>query len=355
MQKDANPIYALAACPNWLRTRDDYDPWETKGRAYFSKRLDDWQSDYSSKVFDSSARAAESKTTLVEKMFSCWIFHWESAGTDQKGEVVAESIIEGKGYLRGGNLGGNPLFDLVFSEALQSNQSSAAARYNSCFNKLLRKKAAMFNDGRLNCPDAETPEWWYDFFSYLAHPRELRNGTLAKPKLASFGGRCGLRNWIVRPFLQFLPDWIKDNLPTAPGVSGGDDEPTTPEPQEPPKPSESLPEKWKALQKRLRGAARRALSELAPEDALNIRYFFVDKTSNNSIARLLGVAPTTASLRRATALKKYRAALRDALKNDPEVNEALKGDLEIGAADIGSVFFDVFQSNDDENNNGDEK
>ncbi len=344
MQNYVKTVYAFDACPDWLRTRGDYVPWLERGRLKAAERLDGWQRAYSPSVFDSPQRAAESRVATAAKLFACWVFHWECAGIERDGDEVARSLEEGKGFARGGNLGGNPLYDLVMAEALTRMQTAATELYEERFRGFLHGVAKVYN-ARLAVDRDEVPEWWNDFLAYLAYPRELQSGKIAEPKLRTFAGKSGFKQWLRMTFTSFLPTWCQKNLLRGEDCAernDGDDERGSDafEPSAPPQFDDA---KWSALRKRVKKAARQAVAALSADEKTVVRLFYVDKVSNNQIACLFGESATRASRRRVGALEKFASAFNALIANDPELRDEFGDDgARLDGKVVADVFFEVF-------------
>ena len=97
-------------------------PW-TEGRRKAFHQVEGFYRASAPSVCDSpgACRLAEDDR-LALKLFSYWLYRWESADLSADGRTVAESISAGRGFVRGGN----PLFDLVRADALCAPQNRAA-------------------------------------------------------------------------------------------------------------------------------------------------------------------------------------------------------------------------------------
>lgn len=341
MRESNNPVYSLDACPEWLQNHCNYVPWDAKGRDRVAKRVGRWQKIYSARVFDSPTEFDdESREQLVGKLLTCWFYHWKCAGVERDGDKVAVSVENGQGFQKGGKLGGNPFFDLALAVALCKMQRSATDYYTKEFGPILQSVATKF-DSRLAVERGETPEWWGDFFYFLTVSAENAVGP-AKPKLQSFAGKCAMKSWIGKPFVQFLIKWSKDNQPQGPDwpEEGFDAEA-----------ADTVDEKkFERLYRGLTDAFLQAKATLEPEDATRVALFYVDGIKNYEIARLFGETQSTASRRRELALERFKKAFFERVQAEPELRDGLEETLSDMRNDIMSLFTELF-GGDEQNKN----
>lgn len=308
--------------PAWLIARSDYSPW-SKGRQKIWHRVEGFYQDSAPAVCDEPSECQLSEEdTLARRLLGCWLYHWESAGVEVDGERVAQSISAGRGFARGGNLGGNPFFDLVFADALCARQNRAAERFNSDYFRYLQAIASkiehrnQFNDG--------FPDWWTPFYMYLTGLASEN----AKPALESFHGYSGLKNWLRIALSLFLRRFMPKergkevsftDLPTA--AEGNDDEGAFIDGVAAAPESSRTPEEWKTISEHLISAFRQARSALSDEDWTRLFYRFGENLQNQQIARLYGEDGSTTSRRLKSALSKFRDELSRAIAADPVLRD----------------------------------
>ncbi|MBN2293281.1 MAG: hypothetical protein JXM70_12695 [Pirellulales bacterium] len=138
----------------------------------------------------------------------CLRYHWKQAVVDN-GEVtsaaVAEHLQEGRGYRRGGQLGGDPMRDVVLAEAMTARDGRAPTVFEADYYGFSCGLAGRLNRRLVDNPD----EWWNEFLDHLA-------GYSKQPgRLEKFAGRCGLQNWLGTVLWNFLRRWIRRESTTA--------------------------------------------------------------------------------------------------------------------------------------------
>jgi hypothetical protein len=108
---------------HWLERQPGMNDWET-GCARLEAQLTQWLSDYS-RAFCASTIGPdhESHRRCLERLWKCWSDHWQSAleahGVERfDGGEVSASIRAGRGYKGAGQLGGDPLRDIVLAESV---------------------------------------------------------------------------------------------------------------------------------------------------------------------------------------------------------------------------------------------
>ena len=347
--KIENPkVYTFTAPPEWLAGRSDYSPW-SEGQAKIWQRVEGFYSESAPSVFDRpDFPPLTEDDVLALKLLTCWLYHWEAAGTEKDGEQVAAVLAAGHGFVRGGNLGGNPLFDLVHAEALCWQQNRAAEKFNAAYSEYLKAAAARID--RRNRFEDGLPEWWVPFYMYLTG---LASDN-AKPALDSFCGYSGLKNWLRVALGLFLRRHLfKERgrevtfsaLESERGGSGDGDEnggfsgqveaaqPETPEPEE-----------WQQLVGRLSAALRKARLAVSDEEWTRLYYHFGLKLQNQQIARLLGEDGSTTTRRRKAALTRFRAALLDAVSADPELRDLWNDILTTWGREYGNLMDQFFKT-----------
>lgn len=112
---------------------------------------------------------------------------------------VAESVFNGRGFKGGGNLGGNPFFDVALITAAARNQTNAWNAFDLLFKELLTAWAIKWASVSMN-RDRELLkigdfEYWYEEFKTELYLRRVAQ---------NYRGDCGLRNFLYRPLEQVL-------------------------------------------------------------------------------------------------------------------------------------------------------
>lgn len=128
----------------------------------------------------------------LQRMAAAWAHHWNTAidkarGRYVKGASVLRRIQSGKGYVRGGSLGGDPLRDVVLAEAVQRNEPSARDAFEREYKGLALAQAIDVDSQIRQYLD----DWWHVFFVALCGDAEPPG------KLHQFDGKCGVKNWLA--------------------------------------------------------------------------------------------------------------------------------------------------------------
>lgn len=322
MKNSNRTTYSLTTPPDWLRARSDYSPW-SEGRQKIWRCVDGFFRDSAPDVYDEPGeRRLSEEDILTLRLLNCWLHHWTSAGTEADGERVAQSVSHGRGFVGGGNLGGNPFFDLVFADALCGMQNRAAEKFKTDYLDFL--KAVAFKIDRRNWLDSEFPDWWTPFFMFLT-VQEAEN---KKPALESFHGYSGLKGWLRISLGHFL----RRHLPKERGrettftdltfaSDDNDDERSFTDGIGAEPESSRTPEEWKTIADRLSQALQRARGALSEEDWTRIQLSLGEKLQNQAIARLYHEDGSTTSRRRTAILDIFQKKLLGAIEDDPVLRD----------------------------------
>lgn len=163
-------------------------------------------------LFQRSMTAADPRRTrYLKRMSGVWAHHWNTAIEQSRsryasGLRVIRRIRAGKGYARGGVLGGDPLRDVVLAEAVQNREPSARTIFEQQYKGSILDSATRV-DGRIN---DYWDDWWHDFSVWLF-------GDADPPgKLLRFGGKCGLSNWLDTVARRYVFAELKKRRRTVP-------------------------------------------------------------------------------------------------------------------------------------------
>lgn len=202
---------------SWLENQPGMTPWQ-EGTRMLSHQIDAWLADYSPPFCDRPVTPArDTYPRYAERLWECWSHHWQQAlleSPDRRtdGQTVASRIASGHGYVRGGQLGGNPFRDVVLAQAVLERENRGTEVFCKEYFPFAQRLAARCHARFGNSPD----EWWNDFLDHLA-------GYTRSPRLARFTGKCALQNWLGTVLWNFLRDrrfpegvngdWMEEAIP----------------------------------------------------------------------------------------------------------------------------------------------
>ena len=275
----------------WLMRQPGLNPWN-EGCDRLSRQLVNWLGEYSAPLCDQTVTTDhDDAPSYTNRMWDCWAYHWQLAAetTPKKvidGSHVAEAIRSGHGYQGGGQLGGDPLRDVVLAVAIMNKNNRATDQLHRQYFEFCRGMAGKVHQQFFADPD----EWWDDFVDFLAG--------YSKPpgKLARFQGKCGLKNWLGTVLWNFLR--------RRPFSGSGHVELTDQHAEQ----NASLPDdpglnECRELFSRLVDDALQRLSE---EDRLILCLLYVDQLMLKQAASILGIHPGNAGRQRDRAAERLR-------------------------------------------------
>lgn len=181
----------------------DFDaPWEIKlkteeiekFRATFRARLNEF-----SVLYDDAEAFELVALPILFQWRDVVFYHHKSADFKRSAFEAAESVAAGRGFLRGGKLGGNPFFDVVLANACQARQERGTRFFNAEHDEAIRAAAAAWTasvgrDPRLLKEAAFDEQCLLDFKTEFFY-----NGPLSK-----YRGWAGLSAYWRRPLQRFL-------------------------------------------------------------------------------------------------------------------------------------------------------
>ena len=147
-----------------------------------------------------SAKAFEAD---IEKVLTMWCAllqrHEATVQYAKTRKEVAESIFSGRGFVRGGNLGGNPFYHVAIMAAAESSQLNAWRQFDLEFKGMLTAWAINWaktkNRGAELFGNGDDFETWYDEFKSELAIRNI---------FENYRGDSGLKNFLYRPLEQVL-------------------------------------------------------------------------------------------------------------------------------------------------------
>jgi len=281
---------------NWLSRQPRMNPWES-GCENLAAWLVGWLVIYSKRVCDRVVTAGDDRDSMhSERMWLCLSYHWQQAAElapDGKidGTEVADSVREGQGYKDGGQLGGDPLRDVVLAVAMQNEDNRAT----TCFQKEYRDFSRAIAGKLSSQLYRQVDEWWDELVDHLA-------GYTKSASLAHYAGKSALRTWLPKVIWNFLR---RQRL-----GAGGEGE---------------IPEHWVGetelviTDERLDECCQafvpmvaNALGALEKWERLILRLYYVDGWTQQEIARLFNMTSGHMGRLRKTATKKLHENLREA-------------------------------------------
>ena len=279
----------LDAASQWLTSQPGMRPW-ARGRQRLLAQVGRWIARYGTAACGRRLHTAEPLyAACAARLWRCWEYHWrqaaELAGGRVDGFQVAARLEQGLGFCGKGQLGGNPLQDVVLAAAVLQREPVAIERFSERF-----RDRALALARKTNPRISDLEDWWSQLMVHLAGV-----GCVAG-KLAKYGGRCGLWNWLARVVINFSRDRPKP-LPSHSGVL-----------ESIPAPPTSLAEDRDCLEL-LGGLVRQAIEQLAAEQATLLYLLYVERLSGKEVAAILGVHPGTISRRTEKAIKHFHKAL----------------------------------------------
>ena len=277
----------------WLLRQPEINSWE-RACACLAEQLERWLREYSKPLCEQVvAEKHPEYPSYVNRLWRCWGYHWlQAAGKSPDGKIrgqeVAERIRAGKGYSRGGRLGGDPLRDVVLAVALGMKENEAAICFQTDYYDFSRHLAGKQNHRFMHDVD----DWWNEFVDFLA------GYTQPPGKLERFIGKCALRNWLGTVLWNFLR-----RRPLPEGINGDDlpDNPTSPA-------DDVAQQECLALFTRL---VAEAFDKLPKDDRLLLRLLYVDGLQLKQAAAVIGVVPGQASRRRGRAIQRFQQLLSE--------------------------------------------
>lgn len=305
--------------PKWLLAKTEFQPWQT-GKSKIWGRVESYYKGAGRKVFDNGPAVISESDRIANRLFVCWLYHWETAGIDRNGLEVAKSVESGRGYKGNGQLGGNPFFDLVHARALCDRQNLAAELFQKKYIPYLRQVAKRFDAaGRF---DGEIPSWWGPFYMQLTG-MESKN---AKATLEKFRGYSGLCNWLRIALALFFPrfvqretvsELVETELEAKSEDQKSDFRGGAFSSVEDYRTDERTVSEWNRLKEHLFAAFQKAKKTLSDDQWCRLYYHFGKKLQNQQIARLFGEIGSTTTRRREEALRKFRESLMREMTADP--------------------------------------
>lgn len=287
----------------WLETQFPQIAWH-KARALVADTIKAWIDQCGRTRWGRQLATDETAAygALAGKIWTCWKFHWQeecrvTADGRVDGMNVGQRIRAGEG-LRGGNLGGDVIDDLIWADGVLRGDQRAIASFIDHFDRYAEavvRQVSPRSVGRM--------DWWDELRTDLM----CRDG---KPgKLASFRGDSGLAPWLRRIFIREIirSTQTAERRPAAmdafPGIADARERP----------PDEVVARR--ECRDLVREALRTALESLTETDQQSLTLSFVERFENQTIAEIQGISPGNASRRREKAMKRLREHLSGQLQD----------------------------------------
>ncbi len=285
----------------WLAEQPEMIPWDG-GCQRLLDRMSRWVGDYSQTVC--KGEVADDHThhpVYVARLWKCLAHHWRQALEDTSkdsvsSDQVAQRVGSGHGYRGGGQLGGNPLRDVVLAVAMVQGDERAPVVFETDYRNLCRAIAHKLNARLTKNPD---DEWWNDLLYFLA------GYTGRQAKLDSFHGKSALPNWLPTPVYRFLSRWMKREWKLT----------TFEEIHDEPKPTPLDERPLIALV----ALIRESIAGLAEDERQLFEWHFLLGKRKNAIARMVGVHPANIGRQLDKAIEKAAEQAIRLAPNYPDI------------------------------------
>lgn len=262
-------------------------PWD-KSCASLREQLDAWLHNYSTELeIRCFTPRQANRFCCATRLWHCWRHHWQQAVQASQaqtcdGTSVAEHLLNGRKHDGSGNLGGNPLRDVVLACAVQNRDPQATEYFSREYHDWSLRMA-----GAIHTRHAAHDDWYHDLVDRLA------GYTNPPGKLGQFVGRCSLKTWlgtVVKNYVRGLPA----------AVAQSDDDEQQQERAAAGSATDELLSR-ECLQLFERRIAQ-AVAELPPDDRSLLYFAFVEQVPGIDLARMFGVDPGTITRRKTKAL-----------------------------------------------------
>ncbi len=290
-------VYIFSDDKAWLGGRPDMIPWD-EGTLQLAEQLRNWVEEYSRPVCEAVVTDDHDRwADYMNRLWGCLGYHWQQA-VDENSKIaaaaVAERLQEGRGYRRGGKLGGDPMRDVVLSVAMTAGDGRAPTVFETDYYGFSRGLA-----GRLNRRLADNPdEWWNELLDHLA-------GYTKQPgRLEKFAGRCGLQNWLGTVLWNFLRRWIQHESKLTGSPENDDMDQKLGSTDDTTACDESL-QCFVAL-------VRETLDTLPKDDLLLLKMCFLEGLKQKDVATVLGIHSGNVTRRLKKALGQFRDNIEEA-------------------------------------------
>jgi RNA polymerase sigma factor (sigma-70 family) len=288
----------LEAEKEWLTQQPNMHPWD-KGCQRIVKLINNCLRRYSAVVRDRAMNGDRlDEREYLARLWQCMGHHWRDAMSQAERQPdvekpsldeVTRQIASGQGYRGKGDLGGDPLRDVVLAVAMVRKDQQATRTFQDEYYPLTFEIAAkielrMVQKRKL---DPANPEpWWNDLVDYLA------GYTRPKAALNKFDGRCALRRWLRQVAYRFLVRATPDKVCNPEDRVG-----------KPPIDKESL-----HLFSRI---VDEAVSQLPDEDRLLLWLCYICRLTTSQLAEIFSIHDGNATRRRQKAEKKLRMSIEE--------------------------------------------
>ncbi|MFO0905760.1 MAG: sigma-70 family RNA polymerase sigma factor [Pirellulales bacterium] len=278
--------------------------WKS-AKGVLAKRLEQWIAERGEELLNQPviAEMGEAYYELARKLWECWKYHWMAEckvtdGGKVDGMWVAQRIRNGRG-LGSGTLGGDVIHDLVWADGVLRGDPRATRIFLECFEDFAVAVAR-----RTSPRYAQKLDWWDDLKATLV-VREKHGG-----KLANYQGHSGLKSWLGRMFVREIMHYAERERREATAVEG------FPGVADAKAVAADLSATERDCRDKVRLALRDSLDLLEPEPRQALLHHFVDDLENQEAARIMGVAPGTATRRRDRGLSELRDLLLARIKHE---------------------------------------
>lgn len=262
-------------------------PW-VEGCRRLAARLGVCLETYSASICETVIDRCAGQPVYLTRLWRCLRHHWKQAvemNVQTELPDVVERIQAGQGYRGGGQLGGNPLRDVVLAVAMTRRDENAPRVFHSDYFDFSRRLAAKLDRHFYANPD----EWWTDLLDVLA------GYTNPPGKLEKFGGESALQNWLGTVLWNFLRCRVRKPTNTV-------DIEDVSQPHS--RPNDDL-----VVDESLRWfveLTRESFNALSSDDRLIISLVFLDGLKQNEASPILGVHPGNVSKKLKKAIERFQ-------------------------------------------------
>jgi|GEM_PF-2695849 len=324
----------------WLAQQPRMQPWEEGIVALdelLSQRLHSYDQSYLQRALEKSeAESSQAASPYLLRIWETLAYHWCDAlgrikrkPTPKRAVAVRESIScdevldwleAGRGFVGNGDLGGNPLFDVVLAEAMLRQINTAAQFFNEKYRNVLGQVGSNYAKRKNFAMLTEADAWWTDFYLLLVETTETR-----KAKLISFQGRSALEPWCRLVVRNLINDLMRKELRHKTETlyeeeAGQIEESLSSQPRSEQDDEEA--QKWLAILAEI-------MQSLQNEEVVLLQ-FLARGLPQKEIAATLGIAVGNVTRRKAKVFDKLRKTLEkrmaaDAMLKGYSKNEVING------------------------------
>lgn len=175
-------------------TSQDVEPSERLvDTAVVNEAFENWLQEFAG-LWDSPEAMEADAPKVLEKWRRLLLLHASTCQDESTTlEDVARSVFAGRGFIDGGNLLGNPFFDVALATATESGQANAWQTFDATYKETLIAWARRAAEAKLGTLKIKDFDEWYD---------ECKSSMILNGILGRYRGQSGLKpylsNWVIR-------------------------------------------------------------------------------------------------------------------------------------------------------------